>query len=493
MVMMKEVGYVLYGIYVLLSAWLLANAVVQVWLWILAKKRKRKTAGLLPAKLPFVTIQAPVYNEKYVVEGLLDSLASLDYPKDLLEILVLDDSTDETSAIINNKAAALIEGGVQIRVIRRKERTEYKAGALQASLPLCRGELVAVFDADFRPQPSFLKQLLPHFGDSKVGLVQARWGHLNREQNFLTRIQAFLLDTYFSVEQQGRSNGGFFTNFCGTAGIWRKQCIDDAGGWDGKVLSEDLDLSYRAQLRGWKLVYESGAEVPAELPSAAEAFKIQQFRWTKGIMQVCRKNLASVLKAPLSLRQKLQSVFHLSGSFVFPCLFFSSFLSLPLLLLRQAYPEFIALTNYTAIGGLNLLLLTGVFYYGTQSTGKDTQFARYYPVFLLVYMGMSVQNTVAVLQGLFGRTSAFIRTPKFAANKGTATAYLPRKVNAVHVLEVTLLLYYLCGISLCLYFGDMYFFILFVMMFCGTGLLVWQTHFGEREVFRFSWPKFDLR
>lgn len=490
---MKEAGYVLYGIYVLLTGWLLVNALVQLHLCKLAGRNDQKKKNNLPDPLPFITIQVPVYNEMYVIEGLLDSLASIDYPTQLFEILVLDDSADHTSSIIDQKVTALQSRGLQIDVLRRSQRKEYKAGALHQSLSRCKGEFIAIFDADFRPSPSFLKELLPHFQDEKVGLVQARWAHLNRNQNFLTRIQAFLLDTYFSVEQAGRDRGGFFSNFCGTAGLWRKSCLEDAGGWDGTVLSEDLDISYRAQLKGWKIVYDGDVEVPAELPPAAEAFKIQQFRWTKGIMQVLRKNGPAVFRSSMPLNKKVHAFIHLSGSFVFPCLFINSLLALPLLLLRKAYPEFIALTNLTAIGGINLLLLTWVFYVGTQSRESNVQFARYFPVFLLVYMAMSVQNTVAVLQGLFGRSSAFIRTPKFAERKAAFTSYLPQKINGTHLLELATLLYFLCGISLSFYLDDFFFLVLFLMMSVGLGILIYQTHAWRKEAYRVSPPKISWR
>ena len=491
--MIKELGYLVYGIYVVLTAWLLLNGILQLHLWRLAKKTGQKQPDDLSGLLPFVSIQAPVYNEKYVVEGLLVSLCNLDYPKELFEILVLDDSTDETSILIDTKVATLAAAGFQIRTIRRRRRTGYKAGALQESLSLCRGHFIAIFDADFRPQPTFLTDLLPSFSDPNVGLVQARWGHLNREQNFLTRVQAFLLDTYFSVEQAGRSNGGYFTNFCGTAGIWRKECIVDAGGWDGTVLSEDLDLSYRAQLKEWKIVFREDKQIPAELPAVAWAFKMQQFRWTKGIMQVFRKNSGDVWKASLPFSKKLHAFFHLSGSFVFPCLLVNSLLSLPLLLFRYRFPEFVALTNISAIGGLNLLFLTWIFSYGTKNGTSNAQFSRYYPIFLLVYMGLSVQNTVAVLQGMVGKPSAFLRTPKFHQNKAAVSAYLPQKWDVVNWLEVFFLLYFIAGILLSFYVGDYFFLLLFVMMATGLAILVFHAPWQRKKPLRILLPKISWR
>jgi cellulose synthase/poly-beta-1,6-N-acetylglucosamine synthase-like glycosyltransferase len=349
--------------------------------------------------------------------------------------------------------------------------------------PFAKGNLIAVFDADFRPAPDFLLRLVPHFAHAEIGIVQARWAHLNREQNFLTRVQSYLLDTYFTVEQAGRQHAGYFSNFCGTAGIWRKQCIADAGGWDGNVLSEDLDLSYRAQLKGWKLVYDPSVAVPAELPSSMHAFKIQQARWTKGIVQTLRKNGGLVAKASLPFSKKMHAGFHLLSSFIFPCLFINSLLALPLLLLRHAYPEFIGLTNVAAIGGINLIVLTAIFYRGVKSTGGDEHFTLYYPLFLVIYMALSVQNTVSVLQGLFGFRSAFVRTPKFANNKASTTAYGSQKRDLSSYLELAMLFYFVGGIGVSIYLADFFFLLLFLMMSCGLAIVV-----GHSFVTRLRWP-----
>lgn len=471
---MKWIGYVLYSVYVATMLWLLLSALVQLHLLWHSRKRQRKAGRQLPS-LPFVTIQAPVYNEKYVIEGLLDSLASLDYPKHLFEIQVLDDSTDETSFIIDRATTEIGAKGIAVSVVRRKSREGYKAGALQYGLSLCRGELIAIFDADFRPPRNFLHLLLPHFADDQVGLAQARWGHLNREQNFLTRIQTYLLDMHFTVEQEGRYNAGYFTNFCGTAGIWRKQCIVDAGGWDGSVLSEDLDLSYRAQLKGWKLVYDKEVVVPAQLPVMIEAFKIQQFRWTKGIAQIAKKTLRQVLTFRLPLAKKLHSLFHLLGSFTFVCLFLNAMLTVPMLQLRQAYPDFVTLTNYTAIGVVNLAALAYIYYASTEAIPKKAfHFIINYPLFVVIYLAMSVQNTVAVLQGFVGMRSPFVRTPKFSV-VSSQNSYVQKKVGLITFLEMVLLVYFLYGICLSVYSGDYFLLLFFVLMCGGLAILVYQT------------------
>lgn len=474
----KIVAYVVFGVYVLTAAWLLINGLVQLHLlWHYKKKSRRKTPdAALPGALPFVSIQIPVYNEKYVIARLMHNLAELDYPKDKFELQVLDDSTDETSNIIDAAVWRLRQNGIDATVLRRPDRKGYKAGALQAGMAHCKGNLIAIFDADFTPDPQFLNKMVPYFTDPNVGLVQARWGHLNREQNHLTRIQTFLLDTHFSVEQTGRSNAGYFINFCGTAGIWRKECIEAAGGWDGNVLSEDLDLSYRAQMKGWKLVYDQEIEVPAELPSVIEAFKVQQFRWTKGMAQSLRKNVRTLLAAALPIDKKLHGVFHLLSSFLFVCLFVNALLTVPLLVFRNMYPEIMEWSKYTVITGLNLVALTVFYYNGAAVGGRQgvVQFFRHYPIFLVVYMGLSVQNACAVMQGFWGSKSEFVRTPKMS-DASSNNAYLERKISWVYVLEVAVFCYFLGGIGLSFYFRDFFLLLFFSMIAVGLGYIVFAS------------------
>ena len=433
----------------------------------------------LPKVLPHITVQVPVYNEKYVIQRLLQSLTQLDYPKDKLQIQVLDDSTDETRYLIDKQVAAL-QQAIDIEVVRRPNRKGYKAGALQYGLPLCKGELVAIFDADFTPQPSFLKLMLPCFANEKTGLAQARWSHLNKEENALTRVQTILLDTHFSIEQSGRAKAGYFINFCGTAGIWRKQCIIDAGGWDGDVLSEDLDLSYRAQLRGWQMVYNQDIEVPAELPSVLEAFKIQQFRWTKGMAQISRKTIKSLWQAPLPAAKKWHAIFHLLSSFVFVCLFINALLTVPLLVYRSLFPQFITLTQFSLFTTINLVAESLFYYNGTQSAAHrgKVNFFKDYPLFLVVYMGLSVQNAVAVLQGLAGNRSAFVRTPKF--NNHKKGAYLSKKFDWINWIELGILIYFMGGIALSIYFNDYFMLLFFVMISGGLVYILAQSFAFEK-------------
>jgi cellulose synthase/poly-beta-1,6-N-acetylglucosamine synthase-like glycosyltransferase len=475
---LKLLGYLFFGIYAITSVWLLINGLVQLHLlWHYKNRKRKRRTKALPQTLPFVSIQVPVYNEKYVIARLLQALARLDYPKDKFEIQVLDDSTDETISIIDKEAVQLQKENVSITVVRRDERKGYKAGALQYGLPFCKGELIAIFDADFIPGPQFIKSLVPHFSKPDIGLVQARWEHLNREQNQLTRIQTFLLDTHFSIEQTGRFEAGYFINFCGTAGIWRKGCIEEAGGWDGSVLSEDLDLSYRAQLNGWKLVYDQDIKVPAELPAAMEAFKIQQFRWTKGMAQISKKMLAKLVHSTLPVGKKLHAVFHLLGSFVFVCLFFNALMTVPLLVFRNLYPEFITLTHYSVITSLNLVVLTLFYYNGMKSTGRpdNGKFFKHFPLFMVVYMGLSVQNAVAVLQGFFGKTSVFVRTPKAAITAVQNNTYLSKGLNWINSLEVAVLCYFFCGICLSIYLNDYFMMLFFVMITYGLGFILLES------------------
>ncbi|HEU4471075.1 MAG TPA: glycosyltransferase [Flavisolibacter sp.] len=476
---LKIAGFVVFTVYALTSVWLLLNSMVQLHLLWHFKRREKKRLPVqsLQPDLPFVSVQVPVYNEKYVIRRLLTALGKLNYPRDRFEIQVLDDSTDETSQIIDNEADWLRERGIHCTVVRRQERKGFKAGALQYGLSYCKGGLVAIFDADFIPDPSFLLRMVPHFSDASVGLVQAKWTHINRDQNSLTRIQTFLLDTHFSVEQGGRHQAGYFINFCGTAGIWRKECIEQAGGWDGEVLSEDLDLSYRAQLKGWKMVYDKSVEVPAELPCVIQAFRIQQFRWTKGMAQISKKMMKPLLKAAVPVGKKLHGVFHLLGSFVFVCLLLNALLTLPLLVFRNLYPEFITLTHYTLVTSLNLVALTLFYYTGTKSSNSPgtVRFGTYYPLFLVIYMGLSVQNAIAVLQGFAGKHSPFVRTPKFAAVKAGENAYLRPKFNGINLLEIFLFSYFFTGIVLSFYFGDYFMLLFFLMMVYGLGFIIAHT------------------
>jgi cellulose synthase/poly-beta-1,6-N-acetylglucosamine synthase-like glycosyltransferase len=457
------------------SAWFLMGSLAQLHLaWHAKRKSTIPRRLLLPEQLPFVTIQAPVYNERYVIQRLLESLGKLDYPSHLFEIQVLDDSTDDTSAIVDEAVAKLQLSGISVQVIRRNRRQGYKAGALQHALQLCRGELIVIFDADFVPSPAFLANTVGHFADPKVGGVQGRWLHQNLEQNALTKIQAFLLDSHFRIEQEGRNAAGYFMNFNGTAGIWRKQCIIESGGWNGNVLTEDLELSYRAQLKGWRLVYDNDVAVPAELPAEPEAFKVQQFRWAKGMAQTAARHLGKVFQSSAPFQKKMHALFHLLGSLAFVAVMGNILLSIPIIIGRHYSAEFRAVSDLLLVTGLSLPLVCIYYYMGTSKTISTKMFLQYLPVFLVIYMALSVQNSIAVLQGLKGDISPFIRTPK---TKGLAVGqhrYSELKWSAINSVELLTLLYLAAGIFLCLVWGDFYLLLFVTMVFVGLAFLLRQ-------------------
>ncbi|HMK38878.1 MAG TPA: cellulose synthase family protein, partial [Bacteroidota bacterium] len=286
---------------------------------------------------PVVSVQLPVFNEMYVVGRLIDAACAMVYPREKLEIQVLDDSTDQTVDVVAGYVERYRKQGFDIKQVRRSIRAGFKAGALREGLTTARGEFVAIFDADFIPRQDFLLKTIPHFiTDSRIGMVQTRWEHLNSEYSLLTRTQAMALDGHFVIEQSVRNKVGFFINFNGTAGVWRKACIEDAGNWQSDTLTEDLDLSYRAQLRGWKFKYLNNVTSPAELPSEINALKSQQFRWTKGAIETARKILPHVWKSKLPLKIKIHATFHLTNNLVFPFIVLAGILNVPLVFLKHS-------------------------------------------------------------------------------------------------------------------------------------------------------------
>ena len=295
-------------------------------------KEPKPGPPLVPA--PVVTIQLPLYNEMYVADRLIDAVCRIDYPRELLEVQVLDDSEDETCSIAELAIRRAAMQGLDIKYYHRTDRTGFKAGALEAGLKVARGEFIAILDADFVPTPDFLTRLMPHFSDPRVGMVQARWGHINQDYSLLTKIQSILLDGHFVLEHGGRNRSGRFFNFNGTAGVWRRAAIDDAGGWQHDTLTEDLDLSYRAQLRGWRFVFVSDLIEPAEVPVEMNAFKSQQHRWAKGSIQTCCKLLPTILRAEIPLGVKIEAFFHLTANFNYPLMSVLSVLMFPAMVIR---------------------------------------------------------------------------------------------------------------------------------------------------------------
>ncbi len=370
-----------------------------------------------PSPLPRVTVQLPVYNELYVVERLIRSVGALDYPAELLEVQVLDDSTDETSAIVERLCAEERARGLDIVHVRRGTREGFKAGALAAGLARARGELLAIFDADFVPPPGFLRAVVPHFGDERVGMAQARWDHLNRDYSLLTRIQSILLDGHFAIEQTARSRAGLFFNFNGTAGVWRRRAIEEAGGWQHDTLTEDLDLSYRAQMRGWKFVYLPSVLAPAELPVEVRAFKTQQCRWAKGSMQTARKILPALLSSPLPVRIRIESVLHLLSNLSYVAIMALSVLMLPVLAVgrRLNAPGFVLVAGYLALFLFATVSVLAFYSEAQRSTVADwrTRWASI-PLVMALGVGLSVSAARAVVGGLFQSGREFVRTPKYA-------------------------------------------------------------------------------
>ncbi len=408
-----------------------------------------------------VTIQLPLYNEKYVAERLIKSVCKIDYPKDKLEIQVLDDSTDETIEIVYNLVKQKQAEGFDIKQIRRKNRTGFKAGALKEGLKTAKGELIAIFDADFVPSPDFLKKTLKYFTNPKIGMVQSRWEHLNEDYSILTRIQALALNGHFVMEQPIRNRAGFFINFNGTGGVWRKECIEDAGNWHDDTITEDLDLSYRAQLKGWKFVYLRDYTTPAELPSEMNALKAQQYRWTKGAIETAKKLLPKVWKAKIPLRVKLQSTFHLTNNIVFPFILIAGILNVPLIFIKNSGPYGIFF-NFMSVFVLAFISSFLFYLFAQKDVYKDwRQKIALFPIFMAGSMGFAVNNSKAVIEGLLNRKSEFVRTPKFKiVNKSDSliskSSYLKNyKLDTTIIVEIILALYCLIGVIASIYFMEL--------------------------------------
>ncbi|MEL6925433.1 MAG: cellulose synthase family protein [Bacteroidota bacterium] len=442
---------------------------------------KARTAD---ADLPFVTIQLPVFNEMYVVERLIDRITEFDYPKDKFEIHVLDDSTDETVELSRKKAAEYRTKGFNIKVLHRTDRSGYKAGALKEGMKDARGEFIAIFDADFLPRRDFLRATIPHFQNEKIGVVQTRWEHINRDYSMLTRLQAMQLNVHFTVEQLGRKGGNYLLQFNGTAGVWRRKTIEDAGGWEADTLTEDLDLSYRAQLKGWEILYLEKFGSPAELPAEMNGLKSQQFRWMKGGAETARKMLPTVWSSNLSFAQKIHATGHLMSSGVFVFVFVAGVFSVPMLFALQTVG---VSSNYLAYFLVGLLSVISVYYVANVEAELNRQsylktllkFIFLFPIFLSLSMGLSLHNTVAVIQGYLGKKSPFVRTPKFNI-KGLTDSfkkqnYLAQKIPWTTFVEGLLALYFLGGVLTGLYTGNKSFLIFHLLLMFGFGTICYYS------------------
>jgi cellulose synthase/poly-beta-1,6-N-acetylglucosamine synthase-like glycosyltransferase len=442
-----------------------SHGYVMVYLY----NKYRARAARVPSPLqdfPPVTVQLPVFNEIYVVERLIRAVCAMEYPRHLLEIQVLDDSTDETSRLAERWVEHYQQEGFQIKLLHREHRQGYKAGALREGLASATGEFVAIFDADFVPPTDFLKKTLPYFQDAKVGVVQTRWGHLNCNYSALTRAQTIGLDGHFVVEQTARNRAGYFINFNGTAGVWRRECILDAGNWSDDTLTEDLDLSYRAQLRGWKFVFLPETICPAELPAEIGGVKAQQYRWTKGAIETAKKILPQLWRAPLPLALKLQSTVHLTNNLVFPFILLVGILNLPLVVIKNESAN--DHTLYFAVISVFVLAFFGSFLmYLTAERESYPDWRRrivFFPLFMAGSMGLSANNTRAILLGLFNRRSEFLRTPKYRLESAAdhfwdkkyfKTRELWRRGARNGIVEALLALYCLAGIGTAFYYGEL--------------------------------------
>lgn len=385
-----------------------------VFLYYRYRAHRPEPLGRLP-ELPHVTVQLPLFNEMYVATRLLESVARIHYPKDRFEIQVLDDSTDETQELCRRKVEELRQTGINIVYIHRTDRTGFKAGALANGLLTAKGEFVLVFDADFLPEPDVIERTIHFFSDPKVAMVQVRWDHLNRDYSTLTEVQALMLDGHFVIEHTARHRSGRFFNFNGTAGIWRRSAIIDAGGWQHDTLTEDMDLSYRAQLRGWQFIYLPDVVSPAELPVEMNSFKSQQFRWAKGSIQVAKKLLPAIMRSDVPWSVKAEAFFHLTNNFAYPLLFLLSLLLLPNLLVRTHHGwREVLLIDLPLFFGTTLSI--AAFYITSQREIHPSGWMKVIkrlPLMMSLGIGLCINQTRAVIEALFGRDSGeFVRTPK---------------------------------------------------------------------------------
>jgi cellulose synthase/poly-beta-1,6-N-acetylglucosamine synthase-like glycosyltransferase len=460
-----------------------------VYLYLKNKDKQPVPAGTLE-RLPKVTIQLPIFNEMYVADRLIDAVCRIDYPRELLEIQVLDDSTDETTAVAERAVRRQAAQGVDISYLHRTDRTGYKAGALEAGLKVAKGEFIAIFDADFIPTEDFLQRTVQFFTDPKVALVQARWGHINQDYSLLTKVQSILLDAHFVLEHGARNRAGHFFNFNGTAGIWRREAIGDAGGWQHDTLTEDLDLSYRAQLRGWKFVFLPDLIAPAEVPVEMNSFKSQQHRWAKGSIQTCRKLLPRILRSNLPFGVKAEAFFHLSANFNYPLMCVLSVLMAPSMVIRYN------------MGWYEMLLIdVPLFFAATASVANFYMVCqrelhadwvtrlKYLPFLMSIGIGLAVNNTKAVFEALMNKETEFARTPKYRI-EGQADEWIGKKYRQSFVvqpmIEMALGLYFTATVFYALgngIYGTLPFLVLFQVGFLYMGLTsIVQQYAGDEVV-----------
>jgi cellulose synthase/poly-beta-1,6-N-acetylglucosamine synthase-like glycosyltransferase len=451
-----------------------------------ARNRKKEKKQLLLSDdfIPHITVQLPMYNELYVAERIIEKVAEFDYPRNKFEIQVLDDSTDETVNVIAKKVAEIAAKGIDIVHIHRVDRTGYKAGALDAAMDRVKGEFIAIFDSDFVPDSDFLQRTVPYFKNENVGVVQTRWGHINKDYSILTQLQAFGLNGHFAIEQGGRNAAGHYINFNGTGGLWRKKCIEDAGGWEHDTLTEDLDLSYRAQIKGWKFTYLEDVIAPAELPITMSALKNQQHRWMKGGAECFRKMAWRLLTAKnVKFADKIHGLSHLFNSSVFFFILLLSLLSLPILHIKDSFSDLNFIIQFGSIFISSTIFL--MYYYWMSFRDKTektfSSFIRFvgrFFQFLIVSMGLSLNNTVAVLEGYLGIKTSFVRTPKFnVASKSEfkENIYDKKKISLLTIGEgFLMLLFGFTAINRIIY-GDIGMAPFHLMLATGYGLVFFYS------------------
>ena len=448
--------------------------------------------------LPRVTIQLPMFNERYVIERLIDAVCEIRYPREKLQIQVLDDSIDETQKIAADAVARKREQGFDIVYIHRDDRTGFKAGALEAGLKTATGEFVAVFDADFVPQPDFLERTIHFFTNEKVGMVQVRWEHLNREYSLLTRVQSILLDGHFVIEHTARNRSGRFFNFNGTAGIWRKSTIADAGGWQHDTITEDLDLSYRAQSKGWQFIYVNESTTPAEVPVEMVAFKTQQHRWAKGSIQVAKKVLPKLLKSRLPFKVKLEAWMHLTCNISYILIVILS-LMMPLTVEFRVKNSWMTSIWVDAIVFICASVSIMMFYLLAQKEARKQTFMQrlaYLPIVMSLGIGLSINNCRAVIEALVGYKTGFVRTPKYGVTKsGESFKHVKYgfKLNWQPWVETAMGIYFVWGIVHAISLGA-YASVPFLALFCTGYLYVGLgTFFGRTGLFAHNRNLIDAR
>ena len=464
-------------------------SVVQVSLAVAyVRTRKKRFLEIAPifdlTNAPKVTVQLPMYNEMYVAERIIEKTAELNYPRDKFQIQVLDDSTDETKEIIANKVKELAAKGIDIIHIHRTDRTGYKAGALDSAMDKVSGEFIAIFDADFVPDPDFLLKTIPYFQDGKIGVVQTRWGHLNKTYSMLTELQAFGLNGHFAIEQGGRSANGHYINFNGTAGIWRKSCIADAGGWEHDTITEDLDLSYRAQMKGWQFKYLEDVISPAELPITMSALKSQQHRWMKGGAEVFMKMWKRLVKNPnVRFTDKVHGLAHLFNSTVFVFILCLSVLSLFVLHIKDSFSDLNFVIQFGSFFIISTIFLAYYYWFSYRdkkgNTGSDIlRFTARFFQFLTVSMALSLSNAVAVIEGYLGIKSSFVRTPKFNVSKKEefqGNKYDKKSLSITNIMEgILMVVFGFTAINRALY-GDFGMVPFHLMLTIGYGVIFFST------------------